>query len=345
MVAGSELHIIAPGICGPLAETISFENNQPVKDWIKVLSRSNCQSSSSGIDAVITSLFNLTIDGDFPSAALTMLAQNTYDRSLNYMSADPVHMQADMDHAVLTSSIDLAITEDEAETFCEILNQHFSQDGISFIKIDKDRWVLSSQDNTQIITTPLTDAVGRNINFILPEGESARYWKKMLTEAQMLMHSHDINVARENAGKQTINSLWFHGSGKLPVVDNCIVDSVCSNHDMFKGLATHVQCDYLPLTGSATEYMSYLSGKGDNSVNVLHLPDLEHLVNYSDVTIWSAMLAEVLNGWIYPLLKMANKNNIKVTLYPGNDKRYHFSKYDSFKFWRQEKLEQHVSSY
>ena len=344
MAAGSELHIIVPGVCGPLAETRSIENNRFIKDWIKVLSRSNSCSSSSGIDNVITSLFNLSIEGDFPSAALSMLAQNSCDTSLDFMFADPVHMQADMDHAILTSSADLAISEDESATFCEILNQHFAQDGLTFSKIDKDRWVLSSKDNIHVSTTPLVNAIGRNVNFILPKGDGSGYWKQVLTEAQMLMHAHDTNVTRESTGKQSINSLWFHGSGKLPEFNHCRVDSVCSDRDMFKGLASHVQCDHLPLPESVAGYVSYLSTSG-SAVNVLHLTDLEHLVNYSDVSIWSGKLEEVLNLWIYPLLKMANKNNIKVTLYPCNDKQYQISKLDSFKFWLQGKLEQHVISY
>ena len=345
MTAGSELHIIVPGICGPLSEIKSLENVRFVENWVKVLSKSNYCSSSSSIHDVITSVFNLSIDGDFPSAALSMLKQDNYEDSINYMFADPVHMQADMDHAVLTSSVDLAISEAESDTLCEILNQHFNQDGLTFIKADKGQWLLSSVEDIKLKTTPLVDAVGRNVNFILPKGDDSISWHKILTEAQMLLHSHEINTTRENAGQQTINSLWFHGCGELPAFNNCKVDSVCSNHKLFKGLASHVQCDYLPLTESVTDYMSYLAHKNNNSVNVLHLTDLEHLVNYSDVSIWSAKLEQVLSQWLYPLIKMATKNDIKVVLYPCNSKQYQFSKYDSFKFWRQVKLEQHVSSY
>jgi hypothetical protein len=347
MAAASELHIVVPGVCGPLAETRSLENNCFVKNWIGVLSRSGCGSSLTSMCDVIASIFDLSIDGDFPSAALSILALDRYDMSLDYMFADPVHMQADMDHALLTSSADLAISEHESDTFCEMLNQHFNQDGLCFIRIDKNQWLVSSKKNIQMNTTPLSHAIGRNVNFILPEGEDAGYWKQKLTEAQMLMHVHDINVSRENAGQQSINSLWFHGSGNLPEFNNGRVDSICSNHIMFKGLASHVQCDYQPLTESVVEYMSYLSGgnTGAGTVNVLHLSDLEHLANYADVNIWSGKLEEVLDLWIYPLLKMANKNDIKVTLYPCNGKQYQFSRYDAFKFWRQEKLQQHVSCY
>ncbi len=348
MPIASELHIVVPGICGPLAEVTALDNSSAVKHWVNVLSKAHCQPSSSTFTDVITSLFDLAIEGDFPSAALTMLALNDHQNSTHYMFADPVHLQADMDQALLTSSEDLAISDHEAEVFCEMLNDHFNQDGLHFIKLNKNQWVISSKENIKLNTTPLTDSIGRNINFILPKGEASGYWKLKLTEAQMLMYMHEINNSRESARQQSINSIWLHGSGSLPDFEGCNIDSICSNASLFKGLASHVKCDYRSLLDTPASYMNSIAGirVNDNShaINVLHLSDLEHLVNYSDVRLWSTKLEDVLNTWIYPLLKMSC-NHSKVTLYPCNGKKYQFSKYDAFKFWRQGDLSQHISSY
>ncbi len=345
MSTSAELHIIVPGVCGPLAETQSLKNSKTVKKWISTLSRSSCSSSSNNLHDIIRSIFKLTLDGDFPSAALILLANEKYDGSKYYMHADPVHLRADMDHAVLASSADLNVTEDESAALCETLNQHFNQDGLFFFRLDRNRWFVTSKNKIQMNTTPLADATGRNVNFLLPGGKDSAGWKQLLTEAQMLMHSHEININREKSGKQSINSLWFHGCGELPEINNSQVSSVCSNNDMFKGLASHVKCDYLPVPASVNEYTDHLLSCNSNAVNVLHISELEHLVNYTDVNIWLAKLTEVLNEWVYPLLKVANKNNIKLILYPCNEKQFHFSKYDSLKFWRQGTLDQYVSSY
>ena len=96
---------------------------------------------------------------------------------------------------------------------------------------------------------------------------------------------------------------------------------------------------------TANEYMDYLLNNTENTVNVLHLEDIEHLVNYMDVNIWLDKLAEVAENWIIPLIRMADNNNIRTFLYPCNGRYYRFSKYDSLKFWRQQKLEKHVHSY
>jgi len=345
MAANTELHMIVPGICGPLAELQPLKNDPVIKRWIKVLARSDYSPSSTTLDDVITSLFGLSITGDFPTAALSLLALDMYEDELHYMCADPVHLQADMDHAILTSSVDLNISENESAVLCDVLNQHFDQDNLNFIRAGKDNWFVSSREKIYLNTTPLAEAVGRNVNFILPKGASSVFWKQVLTEAQMLMHVNEINDKRECAGLQTINSLWFYGSGELPDAKNCRVRTVCSNGNVFKGLARQLQCQYIRLPASVYEYTNYLTETDDNAVNVFHLSELEHLPNYTDVSLWQEKAAQVLEQWIYPLVEMANKNNINVYLYPCNGKQYQFSRYDTLKFWRQEKLEEHVSSY
>ncbi len=341
----SELQLVVPGICGPLAETQPLKSSHVIDRWIKTLSKSLCLPSQGSTNDVIASIFKLKFKSDFPSATLTLLANDIYDPALFYMHADPVHLRADMDRVVLTSSADLNISDAESATLCKMLNQHFNQDGLSFVFLNKNQWFVASNKKIKIKTTSLLDATGRNINFILPDGGDAVRWKQILTEAQMLMHSQQLNDLRENAGLLSINSIWFHGSGELTDLKNDKINSLCSKQDMLKGLANVIKCDYLEVPDSVNEYTDYLLSCKQASVNVLHLAELEHLVNYSDVRPWLNQLTETLDCWIYPLLEFAVKNNIKVTLYPCNEKKYQFSKYDVLKFWSKGKLEEHVNSY
>lgn len=338
-----ELHIIMPGICGPLAEVNTLKDNRLIHQWLKILSRSQHCPCSTNLHDVVTEVFDLRINEDFPSAALSLLAYGSYDAAMSYMHADPVHLQADMDHAVMTSSIDLSVSELDAKHLCDTLNQHFNQDGLYFFRTSKDQWFVSSSDRIRMKTTSLSDATGRNVNFFLPQGDDSRYWKRVLTEAQMLMHSHDVNTTRENTAQQTINSLWFHGSGDLPDYGHAEISSICSDHDMFKGLARHLDTAHLVVPGSVDIYVKHLLSNLSPAVNVLHLSDLEHLINYSDVNLWLDGLSGVLQQWLYPLIKAAHSNNIVVVLYPCNGKKYYLSKYDSLKFWQKGALDQHIS--
>lgn len=349
MQPSSELHLIVPGICGPLAEIQSLKSSPVVAQWLRTLSRSSCRSSAGSVNDVIAEILDLDSNGDFPSAALTLLANDMYDAKMYYMHADPVHLQADMDHAILTSSADLEIKDDESSALCETLNQHFEQDGLRFLILNKEQWFVASKHGISMNTTPLVDATGRNINFILPQGEDSARWKQVLTEAQMLMHSHAVNTARENSGLASINSLWFHGCGDLAEFPDNEVKVICSQSDMFKGLASHIRCDYMDKPATVNEFADYLLSCQQGATSVLHMAELEHLVNYTDVSLWLAQLTELLERWVYPLLKITKKNNIKVTLYPCNGKSYQFSKYDSLKLWRhvwrKNELEEYVGCY
>ncbi len=348
----STLHIIAPGICGPLADTSSLASNPLAARWIKTLSKAQHSACSENISTLLASLAGLSFKNEFPSAAFSLLANDLYEPEKFYMHADPVHLQADIDSALLTPGADLNISEAEAEVFCQTLNQHFSEDGLTFLALKNDAWFVSSGQAFKLETTSLPDATGRNINYLLPAGEDALRWKQLLTEAQMLLHAHELNVARENAGRASVNSLWFHGSGQLPEqpphqqdsAENTI-NSVCSDHDLFKGFARFVKCEQLKQPDSVPAYIDYLLSCTTGENHVLHLDALQPLTNYTDVKPWLAQLEDVLHDWIYPLLNMANKNNIKVILYPCTEKQYRFAKSDVLKFWRKDPLEEHVRPY
>ncbi len=360
MKTNAEIHLVIPGICGPVAEVHTLKSSGEIKKWITILSKAAlakatglsaaCSSSQESVYEVLSTITGLQCDNDFPAAAFTLLARDEQnDNSRYYMYADPVHLQADLDHAILTSSVDLNISESESSDLCAILNHHFEQDGLVFERLNKDEWLLSSPNKIEMSTTPLSQAVARNVNFILPKGKGSDYWKKVLTEAQMLMYSSDVNNSRENNGEQSINSLWFHGSGELPILntttENAKVSSICSNDIVLKGLAKHIGSDYIRRPLSASDYIDYLLNNHHGKASLFHLTELEHLINYTDTNIWLEQLTELLEKWVYPLIKLAGKNNIKVVLYPCDNKQYHFSKYDAMKFWRKAQLDNYISTY
>ena len=55
-------------------------------------------------------------------------------------------------------------------------------------------------------------------------------WRKLLNEAQILLHAHPINQARESRGQPRVNSLWPWGGGSLPSDANTRLGVVKSNN-------------------------------------------------------------------------------------------------------------------
>jgi len=368
-VGVTEIHVIVPGICGPLCETESLQQSDTVRQWVQRLCRSQEQASYGNLDDAVTGIFGLqTGEGDLPSAALLMKANHRYDADRYYIQAAPVHLEADLDHAVLTAAADISISDEEATALCGALSKHFDEDGLSFDMLSKDQWVVSSSEEIRITTTSLSEAVGRNINFLLPRGDMSAGWKKILTEAQMLMHSHEVNNRRNDNGLLTINSLWFYGAGRLPasqekgsqesVTDNSETFTICSHDDMFKGVAAEMGSDFQPSV-SVEKYIDYMQSVGHsesgtrndgyrkdgNIKHVLHLSTLEHVVNYTDVMLWKQHLEELLTQWIYPLMSYAAKHDTRMVLYPCNGKQYSFSIFDRWKFWRRGELSTCIHSF
>ena len=107
------------------------------------------------------------------------------------------------------SAMDL--TREESEALVAALQSHFRGDGLAFHVAAPERWYVRVPEGKLPKTTPLEDALGKDVLGLLPEG-----WTSALTEAQMLLAGHEVNAKREAAGKPVINSVWFWGEGSLP---------------------------------------------------------------------------------------------------------------------------------
>jgi hypothetical protein len=58
---------------------------------------------------------------------------------------------------------------------------------------------------------PVWRVAGRPLDAHLPDGPRGADWRRWLTEAQMLLHVHPLNEAREARGLRPLNALWLSG--------------------------------------------------------------------------------------------------------------------------------------
>jgi hypothetical protein len=154
--------------------------------------------------------------GRFPSAALGRFGDFGDCPPGYWLSADPVHLAADLSDAVLLPGAELGIDDAEAQGLTAALNAHFRDDTIEFQWREPTRWYLRSDQLPDIATTPLPAVAGLPVQAFLPHGPDAGYWQRILTEAQMLLYAHEVNTAREAAARPTINGIWLWGEGALP---------------------------------------------------------------------------------------------------------------------------------
>ncbi len=131
------------------------------------------------------------------------------------MRADPVHLRIDHDYLKLHDAAVLEVRRDEADALAGALQDHFRQDGLEFRAPSPHRWYVRAPAGGLPRTTPLEDALGRDVFGLLP-GNTAINWRSAITEAQMVMGAHEVNARREAEGKLAINSVWFWGEGVAP---------------------------------------------------------------------------------------------------------------------------------
>jgi len=362
------IQLLVPGLCGPVPTDESLAENKRFMDVYSQLEKATRQSLSSHcIEDLLVQLFALDPAQALPSAALSLagyladdagrplLVERKFIRQLlaedyYFLHADPVHLRAEMDHAVLVSGQELRISSPEAEALSAKLNDHFRPDGVVIFAVDASHWFVAIKKAQSLHTTRLTDAIGRNVNFILPQGENANYWKSFLNEAQMLLHLCEENQCREQTGQQTLNSVWLHGGGRLPASLHTTIDSVYSDNIMFCGLAKQAQRPFYPCRDCFSLQSSTLSENFYAEINhqsdvMVYLDTLLPWLPYTDTTMWQQQVMKLYQQWFVPLLKQVRAGRLTVDIYPGNNRKYRFSRAYALRFWRQAKIEDYVSVY
>ncbi len=334
----ARISLVVPGLCGPLPhlETIGTAAD----DLVELLKRSRQSSKAANEYAQqMMQLFGMDTDKPVAEAALSLLGHGIDAAKDCVLHADPVHLLADMDHAILNDSQVLDIRPDEAEQLIEEINAHFADDGFQLIHADTNNWFIRL-DACDMSTTPVYKAVGRNINHLLPKGADADRWKRIMNEAQMLFHMSSVNERREQRGVMPINSLWLWGEGVLPERSSSTLSRIFADDDFASGLAklNDVECTLL---AEPSEVMGNLENQQHT---IVVLKQMFGPCNYGDVALWTSAL-NIVQQWIVPLVNKARATGVDTWLYPCNRKAYHINSGFNFRFWSKQKLENYVDVY
>ncbi len=324
------LALLIPGLLGPLPELAesnsSISGCAPLQKW---LSRAHQQSTSaSGYHDQLAQLFG--VDRDFSITWASALYDGCDCSEGYWYRADPVHFKADIDHAILLDYHRLDIQADEASALTEAFNQHFAEDGLLLRAPHPQRWYLCSQQPLNIKSTHLHEAVGRNVQNFLPQGDHALNWRRNLNEAQMLFHIQQVNLQRAETGQLAINSLWLWGEGAWPqATDHAGWDWVMADDVVARGLAVATGTCLLDLDDSLSEQLS-----GD-SRGLVVIDDVLGPCSYGDVSAWLEAIEAMCQRWIEPINKLIKQGQIdSMELYSGEGRVFRFTKTDLYKFWR-----------
>lgn len=217
-------------------------------------------------------------DGPFPAGALTLLGCGGEPGNASWARADPVHLQVMRDRAVVIPLVD--ISQEEADALREALNRQFPE--LQLTACQPRRWCLRFTAAAET-DNPL-DIAGR-------DAAPPRSVAQFLTEAQMVLHAHPVNEAREARGEAAVNSLWLWGAGRATSARSSW-HSVAANDPAVLGAARLAGARYRSLPRSARDWLERLPVDGR------HLAVLDALRG----TPQDEIVAELERDWFAPLL-------------------------------------------
>jgi 2,3-bisphosphoglycerate-independent phosphoglycerate mutase len=134
----------------------------------------------------------------------------------------------------------------------------------------------------QIKTTPPHDITEQKIGSYLPAGDGDRELIKLMTEAQILLHEHPINMKRREQGKREANATWPWGQGKAPQLPSFVErfglrGSVISAVDLIKGIGIYAGLRVIAVPGATGYLDTNYRGKAEYALQALEKDDFVYL--------------------------------------------------------------------
>ena len=266
--------------------------------------------------------------GDFPAAALRLLGEGGAPGDACWLGLDPVHLSVDRRGVKLDDPAELALNAAEDAALRATLAPLFADLGELSAAVPG-HWHLRLASHCELVTLPLPQAAGYGVDPALPGGHDGMRWRRLLAEAQTLLHDHAVNREREAAGRPGVNSLWPWGPGQLATPLSAPFDAVWSDDPLLRGLA----------------HASGLAGRKpppayENAAGhiLAVIDDLTGPARSLDAFDWRATLARLEQDWFAPVANALRHGRCKAlhiaAFGPDASLELDVARSDLLKFWR-----------
>lgn len=258
-----------------------------------------------------------------PAAGLTASFDAVAEPSRAIMRADPVYLRADPNQILLFNNVEIMPSAEEADELLAVLNAGF--DEVRFFRgRDPARWYTDL--NTPARTSSPFAANGRSVSRFLPVGDGARTLQQFMNDAQMLLHEHPVNNARERRGLPPINAIWLWGAGSVPERLGGPA-FVGGNDALTAALALHAGCDWRPDT-SANDAINACAA-GASGLVVIGAP-----TGAAGPTADTDAVTAFEQQWSVPLLRALRQRALRQLTIVTDRDVYTTTPIDRLKFWR-----------
>lgn len=335
------IELLVPGLLGPLPMPPDEMPRIPVLE--RLLGRAE-RLPAAGTDQIATLFDRFGVESDegqdLPSGPFSHLGDNAeMDSAGFWLHADPVHLRPDRDRLLLFDSRHIGLTPAEAQSLVSLFNTHFVGEGLRLEAPVPQRWYLRADDPPRIKTSPLHAAVGRNIDSLLPAGDDAKAWARLLNEVQMLFHQAEVNRCREEDGRLLVNGIWLWGGGRLPAsLSPPEFEVVYADQPLAVGLARAAALQVRSSPDNFDPATDCVSSKN----LLLYWDDFLPAVLDVDTAAW-VCAAEKLEKWLTGWVRGRGARACgQIEIYPCDGSRFRITPRTMRRFWRRPAALEHL---
>lgn len=321
------LTLVVPGLIWPRQALSDLAGDLSLPAFALLLGRGRLRHGP-GVATVTRLADALGVASPLPAAALRRLAFGHPADDDDWLCLDPVRLRFEERSLVLDDPRGLALKAAEAEALAVALAPTFAELGALEV-LAPTRWNLRLSAAAPAFQ-PLPQAAGRAAA-PLPLDAAYAPWRQALNEAQMVLHAHPVNQARQAAGQPVVNSLWPWGGGRLPQPRTATThDALWSNDPVARGIARLLQIDGTTLPDAF--------GSAPARRPLAIFDALEQPARSGDAIAWRDELARFEAGWLVPALAALSGGRLGALrlIAPGElaAAELQVGRRDIWKFWR-----------
>ncbi len=138
------------------------------------------------------------------------------DDAISVAIATPLHAVLGLSDLTPVDPTAISLSAEESRALCEAADAHMREDGVRLFFVDALRWLVTCNQPIDVRTERPDWIIGELLRPNLPRGRDVRLIERWMNEMQMLLHTHPVNIAREQRGLPPINLVWLWGWSPLP---------------------------------------------------------------------------------------------------------------------------------
>ncbi|OBS10714.1 hypothetical protein [Acidihalobacter prosperus] len=324
------LHLIVPGLARPLRRWQQDYAWQPHADHLEVLLAGARHRGRGAHNHIAMAAEVLGWQGDnLPIAAFRAQGRLPPAKAgCDWVCADPVHLSADANSAVVWDSRRFDLRLDEAQELAAALNRALGDGDWHFRVETAGEWYLSVPADDVPNAAMLHEVAGRDLRHVAAPNAGSSKWRTRLTEIQMILHGHPVNLAREARGEPAVNSLWCWGGGHPATWEPDALARVIGGGSVLAGMAAAAG-----LTHTKSELDEFAPPLRGGAI-LLVLDDLAEAAAYDDIQAWERTLGRLNSTWFARLVRALDTGEVADIELHADGNRWHIRRRSRLARWR-----------